>query len=310
MDVKKNSSIVKFSSVLVLHRYTSFMKQLLSFSLLITLLFGNTISVFSLTKEEEKLWYNQYKTGDYSYSSNVSNLCIGERYGGTYWKFNTSKQLIIEHNKDKYPDLSVTSGGLSFEDVGKIYLGTQDNIMNCAVLKSKFTLHTKLIQDYKISEKAKWVLVEANEVIKKQISEQKCVPPRDGDKIYASKDLLDSLSYEQCVYSMYLFYYKRACEGNIWICLWWKKPTAIGDIAEISGSERKKVNQEAQISHRTLETALSLYENFERTYIAHVLLELIEVELTEDKRIIGVTMKAIQQWISLAKNAQKSVGSR
>jgi hypothetical protein len=40
------------------------------------------------------------------------------------------------------------------------------------------------------------------------------------------------------------------------------------------------------------------------------MLELIEVELVEDKRYIGVTMKAIQQWISLAKNAQRSSGSR
>jgi hypothetical protein len=36
-----------------------------------------------------------------------------------------------------------------------------------------------------------------------------------------------------------------------------------------------------------MDTALSLYENFEKTYPAHVLLEMIEVELTEDKRYVG-----------------------
>lgn len=286
------------------------MKKILWFSLCISLLLWNISPVFSLTKEEEKLGYNQYKTGDYSYSSNVSNLCLGQRYGGTYWNFNTSKQLVKVHNKDKYPDLSVTNGGLSFADINKIYLSTQDNIMNCAVLKSKFALHEKLIKEYKISEKAKWVLKEANTVIWKQLTEQNCADPRDGDKIFIAKDLLDSLSYEQCVYSMYIFYYKKACETNLATCLAGKQPRKAIEISDILGTEKNKLNNEWQISHRALETALSLYENFERTYIAHVLLELIEVELTEDKRFIGVTMKAIQQWISLAKNAQRSPGSR
>lgn len=53
-----------------------------------------------------------------------------------------------------------------------------------------------------------------------------------------------------------------------------------------------------------MDTALTLYENFEKTYIAHVLLEMIEVELTEDKRYIGGTVKVIQQLVSLWNNAQ------
>lgn len=118
------------------------------------------------------------------------------------------------------------------------------------------------------------------------------------------------MSYEHCVYSMYLFYYKKFCENNLGKCLAGKAPRRAIEVSEIFGTEQNKLGNESIISHRALETALALYENFERTYMAHVLLELIEVELTEDKRFIGVTMKAIQQWISLAKNAQKSQGSR
>lgn len=81
-------------------------------------------------------------------------------------------------------------------------------------------------------------------------------------------------------------------------------------MADKSRVERNKLENEQEISDRALETAMSLYENFERTYIAHALLELIEVELTEQKRFIGVTIKAIQQWVSLAKNVQRSAQSR
>lgn len=59
-----------------------------------------------------------------------------------------------------------------------------------------------------------------------------------------------------------------------------------------------------------MDTALSMYENFEKTYIAHVLLEMIEVELTEDKRYLGGTVKVIQQIVSLWKNAQTTEGKR
>lgn len=64
----------------------------------------------------------------------------------------------------KYPDISKTKA-LSFDDVRKIYEDTQNKIMNCSILKSKYTLHKKIIDDYKISEKAKSILEKANSVI-------------------------------------------------------------------------------------------------------------------------------------------------
>lgn len=119
----------------------------------------------------------------------------------------------------KYPDISQTKA-LSFDDVRKIYEDTQNNIMNCAVLKSKYALHKKIIDEYDISPRAKEILKKANEVIEEQIKEQKpkeCVAPRDEDKIYSYKDLLDSMTYEQCGYNMYLYYYQQNAEKNIGI---------------------------------------------------------------------------------------------
>ncbi len=123
---------------------------------------------------------------------------MGQRYGGDYWNFDTGKQLIVEHNMGKYPNLAEIKSTVSFDDIRKIYQDTQNNIMNCAILKSKYTLHKKIIDDYDISKKAKKVLEKANDIILEQIEELKCITPRDGDKIYNFKDLLDSLTYEQC----------------------------------------------------------------------------------------------------------------
>lgn len=253
--------------------------------------------------------YQNYSKGQYSYECNVKNLCLGQRYGGDYWNFDTSKQLIVEHNMGKYPDIS-KKGALSIEDIRKIYEDTQNRIMNCAVLKSKYALHKKIIDDYDISERAKWILEKANSTIEKQISEQKCVPPRDGDKIYSYKDLLDSMTYEQCGYNMYLYYYQQNAEKNIGVLWAGKKIYSVSEWGEVLWTEQNKIKNEYDLTRRTMDTALSMYENFEKTYISHVLLEMIEVELTEDKRYLGGTVRVIQQLVSLWKNAQTTQGKR
>lgn len=75
-------------------------------------------------------------------------------------------------------------------------------------------------------------------------------------------------------------------------------------------TEQNKIKNEYDLTRRTMDTALSMYENFEKTYISHVLLEMIEVELTENKRYLGGTVRVIQQLVSLWKNAQTTQGKR
>ncbi len=260
--------------------------------------------------KDDAIWNSCYSKWQFSYECSVASTCLGQKYGADYWNFDTSKQLIITHDMSKYPDLGKTGGGLNFDDVHKIYEKTQNNIMNCSILKSKYTLHKKLIDDYKIKWKAKAILEEANKTIEKQINEQKCIPPRDGDKIYNSKDLLDSLSYEECVYTMYLSYYSAVCDRNISSCTTGKQIYTANEARQVIQTENNKMAEESDLSQKALTTALSLYENFERTYIAHILLELIEIELTEDKRFMGVAVKALMQWVSLSNNAQRATSGR
>ncbi len=153
---------MKSSSESVLHNQKSMQQKILIFFSLISCFSG----VFAACEATNEQGYSEYSKGKYSYECNVSNLCLGQRYGGDYWNFDTSKQLIITHDMGKYPDLSKTKEGMSFDAVRKIYEDTQNKIMNCAILKSKYALHKKIIDDYKVSEKAKGILEKANTVIK------------------------------------------------------------------------------------------------------------------------------------------------
>jgi len=108
---------------------------------------------------------------------------------------------------------------------------------------------------------------------------------------------------------MYLYYYQQNIEKNIGILKENNKTlsannSTFDDWRKVSQTETTKIDQEYDMMKKTLNTALSLYENFQKTYIAHVLLEMIEIELTEDKRFIGGTVRVIQQFVTLLNNAQ------
>ena len=90
-----------------------------------------------------------------------------------------------------------------------MYQKTQDNIFECALLKSKYAAHTQIIKDYDPADASQKYLKKLNENIKSQLRAKECLSADDADKVYNYKDLLDSLSYEECVYNMYLYYYEE-----------------------------------------------------------------------------------------------------
>lgn len=151
--------------------------------------------------------FDEYSDGQYSYECNVKNVCLGQKFGGGYWNFDTSKQLIKTHDKTKYPNLN--SEEKTFDEIRSIYQKTQDTIFECALLKSKYAAHAQIIKDYDPSEKSQEYLKKLNESIKRQLREKECLSADESDKVYNYKDLLDSLSYEECTYNMYLYYYEE-----------------------------------------------------------------------------------------------------
>ncbi len=73
---------------------------------------------------------------------------------------------------------------------------------------------------------------------------EKCIDYRDGDKIYNSKDLLDSLSYEECVYTMYLSYYGFVCDKDIGTCAAGKQAYKANEARQVVQTERNKLSEE------------------------------------------------------------------
>ncbi len=266
------------------------------------------MQVFAECKETKSTWYDQYSEWKYSYECNVKNLCLGQNYGGDAWNFHQDKQLIQKHDITKYPNIAKLKEEekkkLNILDLRKIYIDTQNNIMDCAVIKSKYALNQKIIDDFRVSERSKEILRNANERLDKEIEEKKCLSHNKKDKIYNFKDVLDSLSYEVCVYSTYMHYYQSLKEMNIGEVSDIEKIKKVPELQELMQTESKKIDEEYDNVRETMETALTFYETFQKTYPAHLLLEIIEVELTEYKRYIGWTVKVIRQFVTLLNNAQ------
>jgi len=133
----------------------------------------------SCDKKSDPLGYTCYSKGKYSYECNVENFCLGKAPGADPLNYLTAdKQLIQKHDATKYPDLSKEKAP-SFEDLRKIYEETQNNIMNCATLKSKYELHKSLLKDYEIDKNSKKVLEKTNQTIEQKMKEEKCIESRE-----------------------------------------------------------------------------------------------------------------------------------
>jgi len=135
------------------------------------LLFSEAFAVCN--KNGKTAGFDQYSDGPYSYECNVESRCLGKKFGGDGWNFDTSKQLVKKHDRTKYPDLSKEPK--SFEEVQKTYQTTQDGIFECGILKSKYAAHSQIAKDYKPSKTSVSYLEKLNNEIKGQIKENECL---------------------------------------------------------------------------------------------------------------------------------------
>lgn len=258
----------------------------------------------SCNPKSDPLGYSCYDKGKYSYQCNVENFCLGQtKWADPLDHLTTDKQLLKEHNMSKYPDLSKWKAP-SFEDIRKIYEETQNSVMNCATLKSKYELHKSLMKDYGIPKRSMDILKKNNQIIEKQIKEKKCIESREGDKVYNYKDLLDSMTYEQCWYSMYLHYYEQSGNSNIGVLGAGKKVTSVSDWNNLLWTHKNQIAAERELSERTMETALTLYENHERTYPSHVLLDVTKDQMAQQERQSRGFIDVMKKFVNLMFNAQ------
>lgn len=258
----------------------------------------------SCNTKSDPLGYTCYSKGKYSYECNVENFCLGKVPGADPLSYLTAdKQLIEKHDATKYPDLSKEKAP-SFDELRAIYEKTQNNIMNCATLKSKYELHKSLIKEYDIPSRSKKVLENANKIIEQKMKEEKCIPSRDGDKIYNYKNLLDSMTYEQCGYTMYLNYYDQNAQNNIGILWTGKTISTVSGWSDALGNYNNKIAAELDLTQRTMDTALSLYENHERTYPPHILIGVIDNQVDENRHTNRGIVETLKRLVKLFYNAQ------
>ena len=280
------------------------MKRLLFFGFCI-LDFVFCIQTFAACNPNtNKAWFDEYSDGQYSFECNVQNVCLGQKFGGGYWNFDTSKQLIKTHDRTKYPDLSKEQK--KFDEIKTIYQKTQDTIFECALLKSKYATHTQIIKDYKPTDKSKQYLEKLNESVKEKLREKECLWADEADKVYNYKDLLDSLSYEECVYNMYLYYYEEKAGNSLGMLI---EPTdgyvRAGDISKNVDEARAMLENEHDFARTALNNALKWYENFHKNYVPHTMMQMNYIDLSENKSWMAKIMHGVKQLVSLFTGAQK-----
>ncbi len=259
----------------------------------------------SCNPKSDPLGYTCYSKGKYSYECNVENFCLGKAPGADPLNYLTPDKQLIEKHDTKYPDLSKEKAP-NFDDLRKTYEESQNNILGCATRKSNYELHKSLINDYGTPDESKKILAKANQTIQKKMKEEKCIESRDWDKIYNYKDLLDSMTYEQCNYNMYLQYYDQNAQNNIGILWAGKSISTVSGWNDVLGSYNNKIAAEQELSQRTMDTALSLYENHLRTYPTYVLLGVMRNQVDENRHTNRGIVETFMYLVKLFYRAQVS----
>ncbi len=133
----------------------------------------------SCDTKSDPLGYTCYDKGKYSYMCNVENFCLGKSPRVDKSDYLTpEKQLIKNHDPSKYPDLTKEEAP-KFEDLRKIYEDTQNSILNCATMKSKYELYKLNIDEYDIPDPTKKILEQTNQTLAGKMKEKKCMEPRE-----------------------------------------------------------------------------------------------------------------------------------
>ena len=211
----------------------------------------------------------------------------------------------------KYPDLGSVGGATSLEEIQKVYLDTMDNIMNCAVDRMKYQLNREIISWdalgwVKLPDPIISVFEQLNQRIQSQLKQNKCLNPTDDGDVTQSKKLLDSLMYEECVGQYYKLYYANVVRNNLGTGLAGKQVTTVMEIKESSRALLGKIAGEASVSQATISDAMEMYMPISETYVPHVLLEVIRMQLLEIKRYMSIELTAMKYLFSKAVYAQKA----
>lgn len=211
------------------------------------------------------------------------------------------------------------------EKAGLLYRERMNSIYTCAILNSKYKIHTKLAKQFK-PEGTNIVrdLEKATSQIRAQMQQNKCrdvskEEKSDNIELSTKRSLIRQSTIEYCNYRHYLSYVDYNVKNRLSDVIKTEEKLRAKKPAVDQGGADRLPNTEAvaaqmgdvvsrtakEIAHtqQVYDDAFDAYREFEQTYASHILMVLIEDRYLVIREYLRDTMNPIGQVIYKASNA-------
>jgi len=185
-------------------------------------------------------------------------------------------------------------------------------IYTCAVINAKIRIiDTLLTKIPSTQSNLKEKLQQQSGLLQKNIENEHCREVKDTSELSMKKSLLDNTTYQYCNYRQYLFYLNSASKQSLDV--YYSGSTSNNRSSPLDNTEAvaQKIAQSAnkitnEISHtkEIFPQAMVAFNEFEKTYASHIVLEFILQDYIDLRESLKRVMNPIGQVIYKASNAQ------
>lgn len=208
--------------------------------------------------------------------------------------------------------INIISGPTFLEKASYVYKETMGAIYACAVINAKIRIiDTLLVKIPSTQSNLKERLTKQSTYLKDNIEKNGCLKTTDSSELSLKKTLLDDTTYQYCNYRQYLFYLNSASKESLDI--YYSGTTSNNRSNPLDNTEvvAQKIAQSAnkitnEITHtkEIFPQALVAFNEFEKTYASHIILEFILQDYLDLRESLKRVMNPIGQVIYKASNAQ------
>jgi hypothetical protein len=185
-------------------------------------------------------------------------------------------------------------------------------IYTCAVINTKIRIiDTLLTKIPSTQSNLKKKLQQQSILLKRNIDDKHCRVLTDTSELSMKKALLDNTTYQYCNYRQYLFYLNSASKQSLNIYYSGTTSNNRSNPLENTESVAQKIAQSAnkitnEINHtkEIFPQAMVAFNEFEKTYASHIILEFILQDYIDLRESLKRVMNPIGQVIYKASNAQ------
>ncbi len=210
------------------------------------------------------------------------------------------------------------------EKASLVYKERMNALYACAVLNTKYKIHTRLVKEFH-PEGTNMVrnLERATQQIESQMKQRGCknVSKEEGDgaELSMKRSLIRSATMEYCNYRHYLKYVDDNVKNQLSRVIQnedklraqrqadpnapYERFPSSESLAASLGSVSSRATNEIAHTQRVFDDAFDAYRDFEQTYASHILMVLIEDRYLMIREYLRDTMNPIGQVIYKASNA-------